>query len=107
MPLKDFLNEKLTNFERFINDQLVILDKEGIVIEEIKISALRKELELLKNNTVIFVQQISFLEDKETDDAVKLFLLKYDIDIAIIKPYIDYSKLKKYIEMFIDIIRNL
>lgn len=105
--IKDFLNEKLSNFEKFLINQIEILNNEGIQIEETKITCLKKELELLKNNTVVFVQQISFLEDKETDDAVKLFLLKYDIDINIIKPYIDYNKLKKYIEMFVDIIKNI
>lgn len=48
---------------------------------------------------------MSYLEGREIDDCVKIFLMKYDIDISIIKPHIDYDKLVRYIAMFLDVIR--
>ena len=104
--LKDFLNLKLANFKVFIDQQFEILKTKGMEIEESKINNIRKDLLEFENNLSQFVQQMNYLEGREIDDCVKLFLLKYEIDINQIKQFIDYEKLKKYIEMFLEVIKQ-
>lgn len=104
--LKDFLNQKISNFKLFVDQQLETLKMRGVEIEENKIKNLKNDFAEFENNLNHFVQNMSYLEGREIDDCVKIFLLKYDIDIEIIKPHIDYDKLSRYIAMFLDVIRT-
>lgn len=102
----DFLNQKIVNFKKFIEEQIEKIKVGGVELEERKIINIRNDLNEFENNVNNFVICVSNLQNCKIDDCVKLFLLRYDIDINIIKNLIDYEKLSKYIEMFIDIIKN-
>ena len=103
--IKDFLNQKISNFKVFIDQQFETLKNNKIEIDETKILNIKKDLTEFENNISLFVQHMSYLEGREIDDCVKIFLMKYDIDINLIKPHIDYVKLQQYIAMFLDVIR--
>lgn len=102
--LKEFLNKKIVNFTKFIDEQFELLKKNGVDIQESKIINIKKDLKEFENNLSHFVQHMSYLEGRDIDDCVKIFLLKYDIDVVQIKPVIDYTKLQQYIAMFLDVI---
>lgn len=104
--IKEFLRSKLINFRLFINDQLLIVKENGIEIDMQNVLVLMNELDFYSNNLEQFITVISVLNNKTIDDSIKLFLLKYNIDINLIKEHIDYDKLKRYIEMFIDIVKK-
>ena len=103
--IKEFLSQKISNFKVFIDQQFELLKTKGIKIEEIKKTNIKNELSEFENNLCQFVQNMSYLEGREIDDCVKIFLLKYDIDVNLIKPHIDYVKLERYVIMFLDVIR--
>ena len=103
--LKEFISQKLVNFKLFIDEQFSKLKEKGIEIEENKITNIKNDLSTFENNLSEFVQYMSYLEGREIDDCVKIFLMKYDIDINLIKPHIDYQKLERYIAMFLDVIK--
>ena len=104
--IKDFLNQKLINFKKFIDEQFETLKTKNINIEDSKILKMKKELEEFENNINHFVIQMDFLVNYEIDECIKVYLLKFDIDVSMIKEYIDYDKLSRYIEMFIEIIKD-
>lgn len=103
--LKDFLSQKLHNFKLFLDTQIEIVLKETDISED-KFINMKKDVENFEQNLNLFVQQMNFLQGKEIDDCVKIFLQRYDIDIDKIKTLIDYPKLRKYIEMFLEVIKN-
>ena len=103
--LKDFLSQKLHNFKIFLDTQIEIVLRETDISED-KFINMKKDVENFEENLNLFVQQMNFLQGKEIDDCVKIFLQRYDIDIDKIKTLIDYPKLKKYIEMFLEVIKN-
>ncbi len=105
MKIKDFLSQKISNFKTFIDQQFETLKFNGLEIPETNIMKIRKDFENFENDTNNFAKQISFLVGQDIDDCVKIFLMKYEIDIKQIKDIIDYEKLKKYISMFIDILK--
>lgn len=104
--LKDFLSQKLHNFKLFLDEQIEIVKKEYAEIPEEKYVNMKKDIENFEQNLNLFIQQMNFLQGKEIDECVKIFLQRYEIDIEKIKTLIDYPKLKKYIEMFLEVIKN-
>jgi hypothetical protein len=101
MKISEFLNEKLNNFEKFIIEQMKYLEipyenKEKLLIE----------ISYYQQNINIFIPSIIKLANYDIDNAIKLFLLQFDIKIEEIKDNIDYTKLKQYIEMFIDVVKK-
>ena len=104
--IKDFLNQKLINFKKFIDEQFESLKLKGINIEDSKIDKMKNELIEFENNINHFVIQMDFLVNYEIDECIKVYLLKFDIDVSMIKEHIDYDKLSRYIEMFIEIIKD-
>ena len=105
--IKDFLAQKIVNFKNFIDIQFDNLAICGLSIDESKISAIRNDFKVFESDINSFAQQINILKDMNIDDCVKLFLKKYDINIDTIKDNIDYDKLKKSIEMFINVLKNV
>lgn len=103
--LKDFLSQKLHNFKLFLDTQIELVLKETDIPED-KFINMKKDIENFEQNLNLFVQQMNFLQGKEIEECVKIFLQRYDIDINKIKTLIDYSKLQKYIEMFLEVIKN-
>jgi hypothetical protein len=101
--IKDFLSAKLSNFKVFIDQQFTNLKTNGVDIGDSKITNIKNDIEAFEADLNQFVMYLSYLEGREIDDSVKIFLLKYDIDIEAIKPHIDYVKLKRYIELFMEI----
>lgn len=101
MKISDFLKEKLENFNIFINNQLVLVSLPNINKEK-----LLNEIAYYKQNINIFIPSIIKLANYDIDNAIKLFLLQFDIKIEDIKDKIDYDKLKKYLEMFIDVVKK-
>ncbi|MEL4382928.1 hypothetical protein, partial [Shewanella algae] len=75
--IKDFLNQKISNFKLFIEKQFETLKTKGVELEETKINELKKDINEFENNLPHFVQHMSILTGREIDDCVKLFLLKY------------------------------
>lgn len=104
--IKDFLKQKISNFKKFIDVQLDVLKTKGVEISESKIINFKQDLKSFEDDINRFAQNVSYLEGREIDESVKIFLLKYDIDVNIIIPHIDYEKLKKYIECFIEVLKN-
>ena len=101
MKIIDFLKAKLENFKKFINNQLELVD----IPQENK-DHLSVEITFYKQNITVFIPSIVKLANYDIDKAIKLFLLQYDINIDDIKEDIDYEKLKKYLTMFIDVVKN-
>ena len=101
MKIIDFLKAKLENFKKFINNQLELVD----IPQENK-DRLSVEITFYKQNITVFIPSIVKLANYDIDKAIKLFLLQYDINIDDIKEDIDYEKLKKYLTMFIDVVKN-
>lgn len=101
MKISDFVKEKLINFETFLMEQF----NKTNISPEIS-SKLLKELNEYKNDVNKFIQAIVTLSNYDIDNAIKLFLLNYNIDINEIKKDIDYDKLKRYLEMFIEIVKK-
>lgn len=102
MKVKDFLKEKIDNFKKFISEEL---DK--INISDVKKDALITSLDKYSGDLNDFTQHILLLVKFESIDiAVKHFLLHYEINIEDIVDKIDYIKLKKYLEMFIDLVKK-
>jgi hypothetical protein len=104
--LKEFLGQKIGNFKVFIDQQFEKLKINGVDIEESKKTNIKNDLNEFENNISHFVQHMSYLEGREMDDCVKIFLMKYEIDINLIKPHIDYEKLERYLAMFLDVIKS-
>lgn len=98
--LKDFVETKLKNFKLFITEELNKVD-----ISPISKKILISDLEYYSNDVNVFIQAIMQLMKYDVDNAVKLFLLKYDIKVEEIKNKIDYEKLKRYLNMFMDILK--
>lgn len=105
IKIKDFIKTKLENFKKFLLEQIDILDKKIILYNKDGINTLIKELDYYIENLDKFISSISLL-NKNTDDNIKLYLSQYSIDINDIKDHIDYEKLKRYIECFLDCIKK-
>jgi hypothetical protein len=104
MKIKEFLSSKLENFEKFISEEL----KKLIELNKITIKSndnITNDLRNFKNNINYFISSIGKLPN-DLDNAIKVFLLQYEIDINLIREDIDYPKLKKYLEMFSDVLKN-
>jgi hypothetical protein len=101
VKIKEFVEKKLINFKKFISEEL---EKVNVDAEDKKefISA----LDSYSKDTTIFMQAMVYLSRYKDDlnIAVSMFLLKYNIKIEEIKDNIDYDKLKKYLNMFIEIV---
>lgn len=106
IKVKDFVETKLVNFENFMNEQIEDVIKSGHELNKEKIELLKKDFKEFRSDTTNFIQYMSVFNEKNVDDAVGIFLIKYDIDIEKVKPFIDYNKLKRYIEMFIEVINK-
>jgi hypothetical protein len=104
--IKDFLKTKLMNFKLFILDQINILQIKRVDINEEGINKLVKELDFYIDNLDKFITCISLLNTKDIDGSICLFLSQYSIDVHSISDHIDYDKLKRYIECFIDTIKK-
>lgn len=105
IKIKDFLCEKLNNFKVFINSELSKISGDTPITND-HIEALNKELNFFISNIDIFISTISVINSNNTDETIKIFLNKYNIDIDDIKKHIDYKKLCRYIEMFKDVLKN-
>jgi hypothetical protein len=101
MKISEFLIKKLDNFEQFIIEQL-----KDLQIPESNKDKLLCEITYYKQHINIFIPSIIKIAKYDIDNAVKFFLSTFDIAIEDIKDLIDYDKLKKYIEMFIDVVKN-
>jgi hypothetical protein len=97
---KDFISNKLINFKKFIGEQLNKIDI--VETDEAKMVA---DLEKYSNDVNVFITAIIELSKYKLDKAVELFLSNYNIDINEIKNDIDYDKLCKYLNMFIDVLK--
>jgi len=103
--IKDFIKSKLHNFKKFLLEQIDCLNKNNIQYNRDGIKKLLDELDFYTDNLEQFIAQISTL-NKNTDDNIKLFLLNYSVNVDDLKYHIDYDKLKRYIDCFIDCIKN-
>lgn len=102
MKVKEFLTEKLNNFEHFIEDEM-----KKINIDESKKDELINSLKQYSSDLNLFTQSIMLLvKFKNIDQAVSIFLLNYDINIDDIKDNIDYNKLCRYLEMFLEMVKK-
>lgn len=101
MKISDFLKEKLNNFKIFALEQM-----EKAEIPKDKCDKLIEDLEIFQDDINSFIKSVVNLAKLDIDTAINIFLLNYDININDIKDKIDYDKLRKYIECFIDIVKN-
>lgn len=101
MKISEFIKEKLENFSIFINEQLEKVN----IPNDSKIN-LVNNLTKYKQDINAFIHAIITLSGYTIDNAIKLFLLNYNINIDDIKDFIDYDKLKRYLEMFTDLVKN-
>lgn len=102
MKVREFLKEKIGNFKIFITEEL-----NKISISDVQKEALVSSLDKYSSDLNNFTQHILLLVKFESIDiAVKHFLLSYEINIDDIIDKIDYNKLKKYLEMFIDLVKK-
>jgi len=103
--IKEFLKEKLHNFKIFISDQMYIV-RDNDLIKNDKDIVLVNALDYYYQNIESFIGVISLLNPNNIDESIKGFLSNYEINIDEIKHLIEYDKLKRYIEMFIDLIKK-
>lgn len=101
MKISDFLKQKLYNFKNFLIEQT-----EKVQIDETKKNKLLQEIAVYENDINLFIKSIVNMAKLNIDTAISIFLLNYDINIDEIRDKIDYNKLKRYIECFIDIVKN-
>jgi len=108
--IKDFLKTKLINFKKFIQQQFEDISMRNLTLEKpIVINnypKLIKELDFFSENIDSFISSLCVLNIDDVDQSIKIFLLNYEINIDDIKEHIDYDKLKRYIEMFFDVIKK-
>lgn len=76
------------------------------IVTDEHLYALNKEMDFYISNLNVFISVISALNYPNPHDSVKVFLLKYNIDVNEIRDYIDYDKLIRYIEMFNDVVKK-
>ena len=108
--IKDFLKTKLINFKKFIQQQFDDISMRNLILEKPIVinnyNKLLKELDFFSENIDSFISSLCVLNIDDVDQSIKIFLLNYEINIDDIKDYIDYGKLKRYIEMFFDVIKK-
>ena len=101
MKIKEFIIEKLENFKKFIKEEL-----EKVTIAEKDKEMLIKDLQTYSDDVNSFTQAIIQLSKYEIDKAVAIFLLNYNIILEDIIDKIEYNKLKRYLQMFINIVNK-
>lgn len=109
MQKKQFITEKLTNFKKFLSDEFIKLlnsEEHAGVFNSGHVKTFHDEINFLINNVDVFISLFSSINVKDTDECIKVFLLKYNINIDDIRDGIDYNKLKRYIEMFNEVING-
>ena len=108
--IKDFLKTKLINFKKFIQQQFDDISMRNLILEKPIVinnyNKLLKELDFFSEIIDSFISSLCVLNIDDVDQSIKIFLLNYEINIDDIKDYIDYGKLKRYIEMFFDVIKK-
>lgn len=102
--IKDFMISKLNNFRDFLNDQFKACIDNGVIIPNPQI--INDEINYYINNLNEFINIMTLMSKSNIDDSVKIFLLKYNIQLSDIINHIDYNKLRRYLEMFIEVIKN-
>lgn len=102
MKIKDFLQEKINNFKIFIEGEMKKVD-----VDDNSKAELREALTVYSKDLNTFAQSILLLVQFDSlDDAVKYFLLNYNIKIEEIQEDIDYEKLKRYLECFLELVKK-
>lgn len=106
IKIKDFLIQKLNNFKLFMNDELNKVIVNNNHVTPMHIDALNKQLDFYIENINVFISFASMIDNKDTDFTIKMFLDKHGFNIDEFKDDIDYDRLKRYINMFNDVIKN-
>ena len=106
IKIGDFLVGKLNNFKIFINEELNKMLGKNNNVNMDHIEAFNKEIDFFVQNVNVFISYVCTIANNDTDMIIRLFINKYGFDIEQLKNDIDYNKLKRYIEMFKDVIKN-
>lgn len=106
MDIKQFLSKKLNNFHKFLVGELAKVTNKSDIITDQHIETFEKEITFMTANIEVFMSLFQTIKMNDIDECIKMFLLKYNINIEDIINDIDYDKLKRYIEMFNEVINN-
>ena len=104
--INTFLIEKLNNFKTFINNEFNTIINHNTHITIDLIDTFNKEIEFFIADIHMFICVVKAFDNKDTDTTIKMFFNKYGFNIDEFKNDIDYNKLKTYIDMFNDVIKN-